>query len=122
VTQLPAFNPSIAVNTDGTIAVTYYTVRQMHSLHPFLQVTKHPSALIAYMLQTSSDGGTTFSAPRPVFGAFNVNRALPDGGQYFLGDYQGLVAAGNEFHPFFVAANAGTSGDPVDVFTGAVLP
>jgi hypothetical protein len=75
-----------------------------------------------YVAASSNDGGALFSDPRPVFGAFNVNRALPDGGQYFLGDYQGLVAVGAEFHPFFVAGNTGNKEDPVDVFTGALQP
>ncbi|HEX7838938.1 MAG TPA: hypothetical protein VF469_15780 [Kofleriaceae bacterium] len=34
---------------------------------------------------------------------------------YFLGDYQGLVAAGNGFVPFFAAATA-DGGDRTDVF------
>lgn len=121
VTQFPAFNPSVTVNASGTIAVTYYAVRQSHAAKVFRQIRKHPGAIVTYLIQTSSDGGKTFTLPRPLFGAFNINRAMSNG-QFFLGDYQGLAAAQNVFHPFFVASTGGKVGDPVDVFTAAVQP
>ncbi len=42
------------------------------------------------------------------------------GGIYFLGDYQGLVASGETFVPFFVGANAVNSANPTDVFVKAL--
>jgi sugar lactone lactonase YvrE len=121
VTQLPAFDPTVAVNAAGTVAVTYYAVRRARTPHTF-HLPKRRNAQVTYMMQTSSDGGVTFSDPRPVFGRFNADQAVHLGTQLFVGDYEGLASDGLAFHPFFVAGNAGDKSDPVDVYTGAVQP
>jgi len=114
-------NPSIAVSASGTVAVTYYAVRQAQFKGGFQQIVKHPSAVVTYMMQTSSDGGNTFADPGPVFGAFNVNRAMDDGGQFFLGDYQGLTALPDgRFGAVFPQAQPQSTHGVTDMFFAAL--
>jgi hypothetical protein len=102
----PAFTPAVAVAQDGTVGVSYYDLRND-------PVTDRDRLLVTQWLATSSDGGTTFT--ETLIGApFNIQLApLVDGPAWFLGDYQGLAAAGNAFVPFFVAIS---QGGPSDVF------
>jgi len=104
-----AFTPSIAVARSGKLGVTYYDLRND---------TSGDALLVTYWLVTSSDGGATWEET-PVTGPFDMRPAL-FGGTYFLGDYQGLVASGDTFVPFFVGANAGNSANPTDVFVRAL--
>jgi len=51
----------------------------------------------------------TFDAPTKLDGPFNM-LAAPWAGGYFLGDYQGLVASGTSFVPFYVKPNCADGG------------
>jgi hypothetical protein len=93
-----AFEPTVRVRADGTIGITYYD---------FNNNTSDSSTLLTdYWLARSSDG-INFQE-NIVSGPFNLNIApltTSDGGGYFVGDYQGLIAIGNLFVPFYVVTN-----------------
>jgi hypothetical protein len=102
----PAFTPSVAVAADGTVGVTYFDLRNARPGDAdALRVTP--------WLATSRDRGATWS-DEALSSPFDLRPALLDSA-YFLGDYQGLVAVGNAFVPFFAAANADQD-DRTDVF------
>jgi hypothetical protein len=101
-----AFTASVHVADDGTVGVTYYDFRNN---------TPDPATLPTdYWLVHSHDGGTTWSETH-VGGAFNIKTA-PNARGFFVGDYQGLSAVGNNFLPFFVQANSGNITNRTDVF------
>jgi hypothetical protein len=54
--------------------------------------------------------------------SFDIGWAPTVPGSYFLGDYQGLAAAGNNFVPFFVQANTGDTANRTDVFATTIQP
>jgi len=93
---VPAFTPSVAIAADGTVAVSYFDLRTARPGDEALRVTP--------WLATSRDRGGTWTEDA-LSGPFDLHPALLQSA-YFLGDYQGLVAAGSAFVPFFVAANA----------------
>ena len=41
---------------------------------------------------------------------------------FFVGDYEGLAAAGTTFRPLFVLANSGNTANRTDVFATSVAP
>jgi hypothetical protein len=90
-----AFTPTIAVDSRGRVGILYYDLRDDAS-------RKDDALLTAEWFTTSSDGGRTWSASRRVTPTFDHTAAAPAGG-FFLGDYQGLDAAGTVFQPFFAA-------------------
>lgn len=100
----PKFTPVVAVRADGTVAVSYYDFRNDGS----------ESALVTDVwLTTSTDGGATWTEQH-LGGPFDHRRAAySEGRGWFLGDYQGLVAAGSTF----IALNAMIGAGPYsDVF------
>jgi hypothetical protein len=111
---VPAITATVAVGSAGTVAVTYYDFRDLTAGN----TSTLPTNLF---LRTSPAGGGNFGAETHVSGPFNYLVA-PSAGGFFLGDYQGLVAAGGAFHPFFVQTtctdNSCTS-NRTDVFTGS---
>jgi hypothetical protein len=107
-TGRPAFNPSINVNSSGTVAVTYYDFRNLADGN----TTTLPTDI---WQTTSTDKGTTFANETHVAGAFDLKTA-PDAEGFFVGDYQGLAAIGSSFVPFFVQTNSGNLGNRTDVF------
>jgi hypothetical protein len=90
-----AFTPTIAVDAKGRVGILYYDLRDDTS-------TKDGAFMTAEWFTTSTDGGRTWSASRRVTPTFDHAAAAQAGG-YFLGDYQGLDAAGTSFQPFFAA-------------------
>jgi hypothetical protein len=90
-----AFTPAIAVDTRGRVGILYYDLRDDTS-------TKDAAFMTAEWLTTSTNRGRTWSASRRVTPTFDHAAAAPSGG-FFLGDYQGLDAAGTAFQPFFAA-------------------
>jgi hypothetical protein len=107
---VPAFVPSVAVLSDGTIGVTYYDFRSNTSDRATLPTD--------YWLARSTDGGATWRESR-VAGPFNLAIA-PYAGGLFLGDYQSLVGIGSAFVPFYVAVNNGDLSNSTDVFASLV--
>ncbi len=104
-----AFRPAVSVGSGGRIAVTYYDLR-------FDSVFDLRHLWTAFWKATSDDGGATWREVREG-GPFDL-RAAPDSGGYFLGDYTGLVARGDDFMSLFALASPGTA-DPTDVFVSA---
>lgn len=98
-TGQPAYDPSVYVNHAGVLAVTYYqwgsTVAGNEPTNLFIRHSTAPG---------SNAAGPTFDAPASVDGPFN-NLAAPAAPDYFLGDYQGLVANAGGFLPFYAKAN-----------------
>lgn len=106
-TGQPAYTPTVAVNSEGRVGVTYYQSADFQA-----------NDATNYFFRASSDGGRSFGAPIQLFGPFDVSTA-PNAGGLFLGDYQGLSTIGDTFHSLFVATT-GKAADPTDVFTTAV--
>jgi hypothetical protein len=102
------------VTQDGKVGVSYYDLRND-------PVTDRGRLLVTQWLATSSDGGATFT--EAMIGVpFNIQLApLVDGPAWFLGDYQGIAAAGSSFVPFFVAISQSGGADvffrPADAAT-----
>jgi outer membrane protein assembly factor BamB len=106
-----AFLPSVAVAADGAVAVTYYDFRLNDG---------NPGLLTDYWL-VEGRTGTDLTNPanwhaeaRLTNTSFDMETAAiwTDRG-FWLGEYQGLAAAGNSFDAFFAATN-GT--DPGDIY------
>jgi hypothetical protein len=114
VTGRPTFTPTVAVNSNGTVGVTYYDLRNLQSAN----ITTLPTDL---WLKTSPAGGAGFGGDTHVAGSFNMLVA-PNSGGFFLGDYEGMAANGATFLPFFVQTNCADSSctaNPTDVYAGA---
>jgi hypothetical protein len=95
-----AWNPTVAVAADGTVAVTYYDLRNN---------TAAPGALTDYWLAychpsaaAPATNPANWSEVRLTDNSFNLEQApsrtaVGFSSFYFLGDYEGLAAAGNDF-------------------------
>ncbi len=106
-TSTPAFTTTVAVNSGGTVAVTYYDMR-----NPDGVTTGLPTD---YWLVTSADHGASFgNEVRITPTSFDMSIA-PNAGGLFLGDYEALANIGTTFEPFFVKTVTQTN--PTDVFT-----
>ncbi len=103
-----AFTPAIAVATGGKIGVSYYDLRNDNP-------GDNSQLLATAWLAVSSDGGATFQETA-LGGPFDLRTAAQTADGYFIGDYQGLVASGAEFLPFFVLTNSGNTSNRSDVF------
>jgi BNR repeat-like domain len=106
-----AFTPSIAVNRAGTVAVTYYDFRNNDA---------SPGLPTDYWLVHASGNFTnpaswTADEKRLTDTSFNMENAPPTSRGFFLGDYEGLAAAGNNFYALFAQAGAGSS-DPSNIW------
>ena len=108
-----AFTPMIRVRADGTIGVTYYDFRNHTPGAPALETD-------AFLVH-SHDQGATWQETRLTAVSFDL-RTAPVSQGFFLGDYQGLAAAGSEFTPFFVQTNSGNTENPTDVFAATAGP
>ena len=106
----PAFNATVRVAADGTLAVSYYDLRNL----PAGDTTTLPTD---YWLGRSTDGGATFSETH-LAGSFDMLTA-PFAEGYFLGDYAGLAAVGSTFRTMF-GATTGQAGNPTDIFTNTI--
>jgi hypothetical protein len=99
-----AFTPSIAVGGDGTVAVTYYDFRYQGS------IAGVATDCWAVFGNPQGSGGLTNPAKwgnelRLTSASFNIlNGPVAEGP--FLGDYQGLTAAGSNFLAFFAQAGS----------------
>jgi hypothetical protein len=96
-----AFNGTVQVTEDGTVAVLYYDFRNN---------TPAPGLPTDVWLTHSTDGGQTWSEQH-VTGPFDMKLA-PNARGYFLGDYMGLEAIGDDLLAFF----ATTQGDLANVY------
>ena len=106
-TSTPAFTTTVAVNSAGTVAVTYYDMRNPDGITTGLPTD--------YWLVTSTDHGASFgNEVRITPTSFDMSIA-PNSGGLFLGDYEALANIGTTFEPFFVKTVTQTN--PTDVFT-----
>ncbi len=103
-----AFNPSVHVNSAGTVAVTYYDIRNL----PAGDTATLPTDL---WMTTSTNGAKTFGNETHLAGSFDMKTA-PIARGYFIGDYSGLDARATSFLPFFVQTNSGNTANRTDVF------
>jgi hypothetical protein len=103
-TGQPAYDPSVYVNGDGVVGVSYFqwntTIAGNEPTTLFIRRSTSAG---------SSAAGPTFDAPSALDGPFN-NLAAPVSRGYFLGDYQGLVANPSGFIPFYVKTNCADGG------------
>jgi Neuraminidase (sialidase) len=108
-----AFTPMVDVLPDGTVAVTYYDLRNN---------TPDPSRLDTdYFVVVSHDGGATWTESKITPTSFDDTTAPVSRG-YFLGDYQGLANNGTAFKSVFVQANGGNTSNRTDVFATTITP
>jgi hypothetical protein len=92
--QAPSYTPSIAVDPTGTVSVTYYDVRD---LKPG-DTTTLPTSTWLYSFPR---GHQQDAVERRIAPDFDWLLA-PSAGGHFLGDYEGLAAAGlDSVRPFF---------------------
>jgi hypothetical protein len=113
-----AFTPTVAVNTDGTVAVTYYDFRN-NDASPGLLTDYwlvHASDHFTNPTSWASDEKRLTSAADGVTGQpFNIENAAPTSRGLFLGDYEGLAAVGSSFYAFFAQAGSSTA-DPSNIW------
>ena len=103
-----AFNAMVQVNSAGTVAVTYYDIRNLAAGN----TTTLPTD---YWQTTSTNGGQSFGSETHLAGSFDMRNA-PVARGFFIGDYEGLAVAGTKFVPFFIQANSGNLTNRTDVF------
>jgi hypothetical protein len=112
VTGKPAFTPTVAVNSAGSVAVTYYDLRN-------LAANNKDTLPTDLWLKTSPAGGGQFGADTHIAGSFDL-LAAPFAGGFFLGDYEAMGVNGTSFLPFFVqtncAAASSCSSNSTDVY------
>jgi hypothetical protein len=110
-----AFTPSVDVNSNGAVAVTYYDFRN--------DTPTTSTALTDYWFRTSTSGGTSWTPSQRVTPtSFDMKKA-PVANGYFVGDYEGLDHSGGTFKIFFVQAHNGDTGaNPTDVYASNGTP
>jgi Neuraminidase (sialidase) len=106
-----AFTPMVDVLSDGTVAVTYYDIRNN---------TPTPGLPTDYFVVVSHDGGATWEESQITPSSFDDTNA-PVARGYFLGDYMGLANDGSAFKSIFVQTNSDTS-NRTDVFGTTLTP
>jgi hypothetical protein len=114
----PAFTPTVAVNSNGTVGVSYFDLR-------FLRAGDRANLRTDFWLRTSADGGRTFAGDKHVAGPFNMTAAPNTERGYFIGDYMGMTTVGTDFMPFYVRTNCvvGTcNANRTDVYAAVVAP
>ncbi|QNN54822.1 exo-alpha-sialidase [Nocardioides mesophilus] len=90
-----AFNAAVEVSSDGTVGVSYYDFRSNDAT---------PGLPTDAFLAHSHDNGATWSEQH-IGGPFDMEQA-PFARGLFLGDYQGLDSAGQDFLAFFSVSTA----------------
>jgi hypothetical protein len=93
------FMPAVAVNSDGVVGVTYYQL---------------DSTGTTYWLATSANG-TSWRTTKLV-GPFDITAApVVNAGQYYVGDFHGMAAAGPCFVSVFAKTNSGQPDNRTDI-------
>jgi hypothetical protein len=110
---IDSFTASVDISANGTVAVTYYDLRNN---------TPDPNTLPTdYWIRYSTNGGASWGADQHVAGPFDM-RTAPYAGGFFTGDYEGLDHFGNTFVPFFVQANSDNTANRTDAFATTATP
>ena len=108
----PGFTPAVAVNSAGTVAVTYYDFRNLAAGNTATLPTD-------VWLTTSTNHGASFGNETHIAGSFDMLIA-PFAGGFFVGDYEALTTIGTTFEPFFVQTNDDNTSNRTDVFTAFI--
>jgi hypothetical protein len=108
-----AFVPSIAVNTRGQLALTYYDFSP--------DTTAGRPLDTSYWITFSSDSGQSWTDRKQVAPPFDM-RTAPVSGGFFLGEYQGLEAAGRAFTIVATLANSGSLTNRTDIYARTISP
>ncbi len=106
-----AFTPTVRVDANGIVAVTYYDFRNN---------TPAPGLPSDYWIVHSHDGGETWTEDH-IAGPFDLQTA-PVARGLFLGDYQGLTSVQGVFVPFFIKTNTGNTANRTDAFGVIAAP
>jgi hypothetical protein len=109
----PAFVPSLAVASDGTVGVTYYDFRN-NTPAPGLPT----DVWFVHCHPTTGCTDPSNWAETHLHGPFNLEDAATAGG-YFLGDYEGMAAIGTNFAALFAAP---TPTDPDNTYLATISP
>jgi hypothetical protein len=112
-----AFTPAVAVNANGTVAVSYYDFRFGDA------IAGAGTDSWAVFGNPGGAGGLTNPAnwgneQRLTGASFNLLNA-PNASGWFLGDYEGLAATGNSFEAFF--SEAGSTFPQSAIFARQIL-
>jgi hypothetical protein len=107
-----AFTPTVAVNSDGAVAVTYYDFRNNTDLTPGSGL---PTDYFIVVNPDPVSNPSNWTEAKLTDTSFNMENAAPTSRGLFLGDYQGLAAAGQNFDALFAQAGAGSS-DPSNIW------
>jgi hypothetical protein len=111
------FTPIVEISADGHVAVTYYDFRNDSDANTAPATTD-------YWIDILDPNGTLVSESRLTASSFDIGGAPRTSAArkgYFLGDYQGLAAAGNTFTSTFAVANSDPN-NPTDVYTARISP
>jgi len=110
----PAFNPMIAVASDGTVGVSYSSFRTGHNAVSYwlVQCSANCESSGATWAETGLGGATDDSS-------FLLSEAPYAFGE-FLGDYQGLTATSSGFQAFFALPGTSQATDASNVWFSAV--
>ncbi len=110
----PAFTPTVSVNDQGQVGVTYSQSLKRKSINTL------PTQ---YKIKFSFDGGRSFSSKETNLGKrFDYLNAPYSEPGYFTGDYQGLTTLKNTFVPFFSKANPTNVRAKASTFVAKVKP
>jgi hypothetical protein len=112
VTGRPAFTPTVAVNSVGTVGVTYYDFRNLAAGNTSTLPTD-------YWFTSSTNHGVSFGNETHIAGSFDMLNA-PFAGGFFVGDYEAMTTIGTTFQPFFVQTNDENTSNRTDVFTTSI--
>lgn len=113
-----AFTPVVAVAADGTIGVSYYDERNYAGDASNGPLTT--DVWLSHCHATTACTATANWSETHVAGPFDQKQA-PDAGGLFLGDYQGLVASGTTFYPYYALA-IDRATNPSDIYFAGVGP
>jgi hypothetical protein len=113
--DVAAFTPSVAVASDGTVAVTYYDFRNN------TPATGVPTDYWIVHCHSSCASAASWGNESHIAGPFDIETA-PVARGFFLGDYQGLTSVGTSFLPFYVLTNSGNPANRTDAFATTVGP
>lgn len=108
--RVAAFTPTLSVRADGLLGLAYFDLRPD---------TAETSTLLTAAWLVSTRDGAAF-AETPLWPAFDLAQA-PNARGLFVGDYQGMVAVGNDFVPLLALSGADPT-NRTDVYTLRTTP
>lgn len=101
-----AFTAAVDVSADGTLAITYYDFTNDSA-------TDEPLRTDYWIVRSHNRGASFDRRERMTANSFDMRKA-PNAGGFFVGDYAGLVSAGNQFQSIY-AGTTPSLGNPTDM-------